>query len=98
MNSEFTIPEEARLRYIERRQKDMETLSLALANGTFEEFKRIGHQIKGNAASFGYADLEKVAIRIEEAGLNQDREEAARQVDLFHQWLTRTLTPKEISK
>ncbi len=86
MDLEMLIPEEARLKYIERRKKDIESLREALTTNSFEEFKRIGHQLKGNAASFGYSDLEKVAIQMEAAGLKQDRHEASQQLGLFEQW------------
>ena len=89
MDTEMIIPEEARAKYIERRKKDIESLRSALAGRTFDEFKRIGHQLKGNAASFGYSDLEKVAIQMEAAGEKQDLHEASRQLGLFEQWLTR---------
>lgn len=87
MENDLIIPEEARLKYIERRKKDVESLKSALSQKTFEEFKRIGHQLKGNAASFGYGDLEKVAIQLEVAGEKQDAHEASRQLGLFEQWL-----------
>lgn len=83
------IPEEARQKYIERRKKDIESLRDALTGNSFEEFKRIGHQLKGNAASFGYSDLEKVAIQLEAAGMKQDRHEALQQLGLFEQWFSK---------
>lgn len=89
MENELIIPEEARLKYIERRKKDIESLRSALSQRTFDEFKRIGHQLKGNAASFGYMDLEKVAIQLEVAGEKQDSHEASRQLGLFEQWLAK---------
>lgn len=88
MDNDLIIPEEARLKYIERRKKDIDSLKSALSTHTYEEFKRIGHQLKGNAASFGYLDLEKVAIQLEVAGEKQDHLEASRQLDLFEQWFT----------
>jgi HPt (histidine-containing phosphotransfer) domain-containing protein len=87
MNNDLIIPEEARVRYLERRKKDIETLRAAMESRSLEEFKRIGHQLKGNAASFGYSDLEKVAIQMEEAGERQDVSEAAKQLELFEKWL-----------
>lgn len=88
-DNDLIIPEEARVKYIERRKKDIESLRSALAMNTYEEFKRIGHQLKGNAASFGYMDLEKVAIQLEVAGEKRDHHEASRQLQLFEQWLTK---------
>lgn len=87
------IPEDARERYIERRKKDVESLQSALRSKAFEEFKRIGHQLKGNAASFGYPDLEKVAIQLEVAGEKADLAEASRQLTLFESWLSKALGP-----
>ena len=87
MDAEMIIPEEARMKYIERRRKDIESLRSALAMNTYDEFKRIGHQLKGNAASFGYSDLEKVAIQLEAAGEKQDHHEASRQLQMFETWL-----------
>jgi HPt (histidine-containing phosphotransfer) domain-containing protein len=90
MDADIVIPEEARQRYLERRKKDIESLRSALGSRTFDEFKRIGHQLKGNAASFGYGELEKVAVQMEAAAEKQDLHEASRQLDLFQQWLNRT--------
>jgi HPt (histidine-containing phosphotransfer) domain-containing protein len=92
MDNDMIIPEEARVKYIERRKKDVESLKSALAAHTFDEFKRIGHQLKGNAASFGYQDLEKVAIQMEAAGEKQDVQEASRQLQLFERWLSHELS------
>lgn len=84
------ISPEARKRYVERRQKDFETLSAALLTGELGPIQRIGHQLKGNAASFGYPELEKVAIALELAAEAGDFAEAARQLEQFKQWLKQT--------
>lgn len=86
MEDDVNIPQEVRMRYIERRQKDIEALRSALRTQALEEFERIGHQLKGNASSFGYTDLEKVAIQMELAGENRDMVEASRQLSLFEKW------------
>jgi HPt (histidine-containing phosphotransfer) domain-containing protein len=93
MDADLIIPEDARIRYIERRKKDIETLRSALSSHEFDEFKRIGHQLKGNAASFGYSDLEKVAVQMEVAGEHRDVQEASRQLELFQQWLNKVAVP-----
>lgn len=95
MDAEITIPEEARQRYLERRKKDIENLRTALSSKTFDEFKRIGHQLKGNAASFGYGDLEKLAVQMEAAGERRDLHEAGRQLELFQQWLARNTSLRQ---
>lgn len=89
MVDEIAIPEEVRLRYIERRQKDIESLRLALTNKALEEFARIGHQLKGNASSFGYPDLEKIGVQMEQAGMKGDPNEASRSLQMFEEWYTK---------
>lgn len=90
MDAEIVIPDEVRRMYVERRHKDYESLKTSLAVHKLDEFKRIGHQIKGNAASFGHMDLEKIAISLEAAAEKQDFTEAHRQLDLFEKWLQKT--------
>jgi HPt (histidine-containing phosphotransfer) domain-containing protein len=88
-DNDLIIPQEARLKYIERRKKDIESLKAALEIRNYEEFKRIGHQLKGNAASFGYADLEKISVQMEQAGDKRDHLEASRQLEAFEQWFSK---------
>ena len=90
MSDEITIPVEVRQRYIERRQKDIEVLRTALSSRALDEFARIGHQLKGNAASFGYSDLEKIAIQLEQAGIKRDTIEASRILQMFEDWYVKT--------
>ncbi len=84
---DVAIPIEIRERYLKRRQQDLESLRTTLKNRTLTEFARIGHQIKGNAASFGYKDLEQIAVRMETAEANQDFVLAEQQVAAFEKWL-----------
>jgi HPt (histidine-containing phosphotransfer) domain-containing protein len=81
------IPPEVRARYIERRRQDLETLLKATETGRFEDFCRVGHQLKGNAASFGYAELEKIGIQLEQIGLAEDSSGAKRTLELLQSWL-----------
>jgi HPt (histidine-containing phosphotransfer) domain-containing protein len=92
MEDDISIPKEVRLRYIERRQKDIESLRSALRTQALGEFERIGHQLKGNASSFGYSDLEKVAIQMEIAGEKKDMAEASHQLTLFEKWFAKVST------
>lgn len=95
---EIEIPEEVRQRYLDRRRRDIECLRSALDSGTFDEFKRIGHQLKGNAASFGYNELESLAVQMEAAAVREDLNEAARQLDLFENWLKTISGPNGVAR
>lgn len=70
--SNLDIPEEARLKYIERRKTDLETCKSALKQKDFDSIARVGHQVKGNAATFGYDDLGEIAIDLEKCALKKD--------------------------
>ena len=70
--SGIDIPEEMKVKYIERRKQDYEACLKALETNDFETFLRIGHQLKGNAASFGYDDLGLIAAALENAAKAQD--------------------------
>jgi len=73
--------------YLERRKKDLEALRKDLNSKVNTEFKRIGHQLKGNASTFGYMDLEKIAKDLELVGESIDWEHAKSLVDHFERWL-----------
>lgn len=83
----FEIPADLRQKYLERRAQDLVTLRHALEISSFEDFKRIGHQLRGNAASYGYMELEAIAIQLELAADNSDRELASAQLDRMKVWL-----------
>ena len=88
MSKNINIPEDARARYLERRKVDLEILRADVAGLTFEAFKRIGHQLKGNAASYGYPELEVVGIHMEDAGDRQDQKSASTCLENFAAWVT----------
>jgi HPt (histidine-containing phosphotransfer) domain-containing protein len=87
VNEDIVIPEEIREKYLLRRKNDIEALKLSQTKKSMDDFKRIGHQLKGNAASFGYFELEKIAISMEGAAVRGDTFEAGRQLQLFELWL-----------
>lgn len=72
---DLDIPREAIIRYIERRQKDVELCEEALRKGDFEAIARVGHQIKGNASTFGFPKLESVGIDMEKFGNQKNANE-----------------------
>lgn len=59
------LPQEFYVNYITRREKDLEALTQAAQAQDVEVFKRVGHQIKGNAESFGFGELTMIAQEIE---------------------------------
>lgn len=89
MESGIVIPKEAKMKYVERRKKDVESLRQALTQKDFSEFKKIGHQIKGNSSTFGFMDLEIIAKALELVGMSEDFAQATSVVDQFERWVNR---------
>ena len=85
--SGIDIPEEMKAKYIERRKQDYATCVDALAKNDYETFLRIGHQLKGNAASFGYDDLGVIAAELEKAAKAQDIVQIKNQLEKFDLFL-----------
>ncbi|MFN3454065.1 MAG: Hpt domain-containing protein [Pseudobdellovibrio sp.] len=59
------LPTEILNTYLQRRQNDLEQLKQSLRERSVEAFNRIGHQIKGNAKSYGFDNLEPIGIEME---------------------------------
>lgn len=87
MSASPLIPEEMRRQYVQRRKTDLSKLIDALAQKDLEVFHRIGHQLKGNASTYGYMDLESIGIRLEEIKSLDDSTEASDLLAEFRAWL-----------
>ena len=66
------VPTEARQKYLDRRKQDAVACQEALAKQDFNFLERIGHQIKGNAITFGFDELTNVAVAMEIAAKAKD--------------------------
>jgi HPt (histidine-containing phosphotransfer) domain-containing protein len=82
------ISEDMKLRYLQRRKSDLASLAQAFDSGDYEMFCMIGHQLKGNATTFGFDELEKIARELEVAGKSESRDEARRSLDSLELWLS----------
>lgn len=69
------VPVEARQKYLERRKQDVIASKEALAKRDYFFLERLGHQIKGNAITFGFDELTNVAIAIEQAAKSKNMTE-----------------------
>lgn len=59
------LPREMYVTYLERRKIELQKLQKAVAEGRVEDFKVVGHQLKGNAPSYGFDDLAVIAKKLE---------------------------------
>ena len=59
------LPPELYRNYHQRRKADLERLKNAMVENDAEPFKALGHQLKGNAPTYGYDDLATIGIEME---------------------------------
>ncbi len=83
----MNITYEMFLNYLKRRERDLATLRESLRQNRVAEFARIGHQVSGNAATFGFFDLESIARKIEEIGERELQTKGSVLVREFANWL-----------
>jgi HPt (histidine-containing phosphotransfer) domain-containing protein len=74
MASEFVVPMQSQIRYLQRRLAEIELLNSHLAKGDFKSTETLGHQIKGNARTFDFLDLEEMGVRLENAAKEKNPE------------------------
>jgi HPt (histidine-containing phosphotransfer) domain-containing protein len=68
------IPHDLRDAYISRKRSEYLKGIEALEIKNYHFFEVLGHQMKGNATSFGFEPLEPLATRFESAAKVQDTE------------------------
>lgn len=91
MASEYEpeITPEMRARYISRRRDDLAKLEEGSLINDFATIAAIAHQIKGNAATFSFEDLESYAVTLEEAALASSPDASRRAIESIRAWLDR---------
>lgn len=69
---EIEVPLEMRQKYLERRQNDLAACLNALNTKDSKVFETVGHQLKGNAMTFGFEPLAEIGADLETAAQNKD--------------------------
>ncbi len=80
------ITPEIQKTYLSRRNKDIQECTKRLAQADWFYFENLGHQLKGNASSFGYDDLTAIAKKIEAFGRDKDTQSLQTVLEDFKQW------------
>jgi HPt (histidine-containing phosphotransfer) domain-containing protein len=81
------MPIESKLLYLERRKKDVDDCMTALMTGDYEVLARVGHQIRGNAVTFGYGELTQIGEILEDSARSRNKTTAQTQVVALQQFL-----------
>ena len=67
--------------YLERRGADLAELRQALAAGNFDRIRTLGHNMKGSAASYGFAPIGRIGNAMERAAVEGDPENVQRAIE-----------------
>lgn len=85
------LPPSMYVNYLARRKADHARLKEALASAQgLDDFKVVGHQIKGNATSFGFDDLVAIGEKMEKLNPAQLTSEGPRLLEDFWKWIVET--------
>lgn len=68
----FDIPKEMQESYLSRRMIELDELTSYLAKKAWKAIETVGHQIKGNAESYGFPKLSVIGKDLENAARLQD--------------------------
>ncbi len=82
----FEIPDSLRQKYLQRRQQDVKDCFQKLHQSDWFYFTHLGHQLKGNAASYGYEDLAQIAERMEALAKEKDGTKLFDTLNEFRMW------------
>ena len=66
---------EFKRRYLDRRMIDIDHLISSLEMNDFTPAVTLGHQVKGNAATFDFPQIAPLGLEIENAAKNQNKEQ-----------------------
>ena len=72
MYMESIAPHKMKVVYIQRRKSDFTECMKALESGDWSILERVGHQVKGNAETFGFDELSPIGIALESAAKAKD--------------------------
>lgn len=89
---DIQIPQDAINKYIERRFQDLDGCRKAIASGDYSFIERVGHQIKGNALTFGFDELAPIGADMESFAGEKNIKEIMTAVDKFENYL-KNLSP-----
>ena len=84
---EIDLPKEVIEAYLQRRAQDLDTLQKSFSENSVKEFNRIGHQLFGNATSFGFDELAPIASQMEELTPETLPTEGSELIRQFQLWL-----------
>ena len=77
--------------FLETRRKEIEALETALAAGDHTQVREIGHKMKGAGGSYGFDEISRLGLILEEAGDEGDPEKAGDALRELRDYLDRVV-------
>lgn len=74
-------------KFIGHRQRDATDIRSALERGDYQTISRLGHNMRGNGASYGFPDLGALGERLETAAHQRNEEEIRTQLAALDDWI-----------
>lgn len=81
------VPSDIMVKYIERRKRDLEECLASLELHKYDEIEKVGHQLKGNGATFGHPELSTIGKKMEMAAQGRDLETLEVALKEFSAWV-----------
>lgn len=80
-------------KYLDGRQKDLLALRSALEQGNFEVITRVGHNLKGTGAPYGFPEITAIGGSLERAGKDRNPDDVTRSIARLEVYLGDVNTP-----
>ena len=81
------LPPEMIEAYLNRRKMDLTVIENSIAQNAVEDINRIGHQLLGNANSFGFPELNPIAHDMESLSQSELKTRGPDILNQFKTWL-----------
>jgi len=78
------------LTYMSRRSEDLRLLTQALGRDSVQEFNQIGHRILGSARTFGFPELETMALQMNDMTTQVLSQQGPLLLTRFSEWILET--------
>jgi HPt (histidine-containing phosphotransfer) domain-containing protein len=81
------VPDEMLVKYRQRRQRDLEDCVRHVREGKMNFIEKVGHQLKGNALTFGYPELSLIGEELEAAAKEGRQDQIWSAINKFRMWV-----------
>ena len=87
-NMSIEIPEDARKKYFERRKTDLQKCTEAITTLDYKFLQKVGHDLKGNAVTFGFEPLASIGENLETVAIEQNLDKVKTNIAKMNSYLS----------